>query len=367
MKKSLKFIFFSILIGVATINTSCKKDDENMTILKGSGNHKINVLYGTTPVSGAKVFLYNSKSENILSKVYTDNSGNIDFGSLIEGNYSAAIEVYEPQYAKIEQQFQVLSGQSTESKVQVTDHQGNISFAVVLRNDYNSLVKEDFGMGIALIPVNEKYNKAKTLEEKFALKSAIKNIGTEGKVTFENQNAGNYAIYKVYNDKLVERIGDYQQYTVSRGENSFHKIGVNLNFEKAFSKASWGIKSAFRVNSSEYTDYPISNLMIIKDPRDYQGVYRIKMTLNNGAEITCKANYFNDYNGWTESYTYSRETDKRYSTEMPSYFQFKFNNDGELEVKVNYLTVFDQLQNSFYFYSYENHIITFQNNVQVNP
>jgi len=348
------------MIGVASINTSCKKDDDNTITLKGSGIHKLNVVNGTTPASGANVILYNSKTQNILSTARTDNAGNVDFGNLIEGNYSAVIEVNEPQYAKVTQEFQVISGQTNESKIQVKDHTGNITLAMVLRNNSESLIKEDFGMGIALIPVNDNYRKAKTLEEKFALKSALKYPGSEGKVNFTDIQTGEYALYKVYNDKLVERVDYYNNYTVTRGGNAFNRVYINLSFEKAFAKASWSFKDAKRVsNSYEYPDYPIESFSITKDNNN-ESYYNLNFVLKNGAEITSRANYFYEYSGWTECYTYNRETNKRFSTDMPNYLYFRFNAEGELQFRISYLSIYDQLKNSHYFYLHENHVVTFE-------
>ena len=279
MKRISKVLMLSLFLAVSLISVSCKKDIETIT-LKRSGSARVIVKNGETLLGDKEVRLINADTGNEIDILSTDAQGVVNLQNLIEGNYGISVEVDDPIYSNVYQEFQIMSGESREITVQVTDFIGTLTVYLV-DEDKDALIKEDLAIGIAAIPRSDAYLKALTNQEKIALATEIKYFGTEGVISFENLPTGSYDIYRVKAD-TIEALEDDNIY-ISKLDKRFYQMHVDFVYEKLFSKPSFAVAGVYDYNTeAAVTDFPFSSFKFYHSSEGDM----LKLELSNGVFFT---------------------------------------------------------------------------------
>lgn len=332
MKKNLRLFLLMLLISTSGLMVACKDDDMESITLKRSGNLRVVVKNGDAPVANTQVRFYNADTGNELDIVSTDEQGIVDFGKLNEGNYSISFEVSDP-YSFIEQEFQVVSGENKEYSVQVSDYVGNLN--LFLKDNYwNNIIKEDLNIGIAIVPDNDDFKKVFTNEEIIALATDSKYFGTDGKILFENIPTGDYRIYQILADTIVESRGTTW---INRLDDRFVNIVVDINSERLFNK-QWAVSGAINYNTSETVEgFPMESMIFSRQDDMFT------MNLENGIMVKGEVGYY----GGTSLDLYIDYTNNDDISVSFSEYSYRLDESGRMILKFNYFRIYDELTGTY--------------------
>lgn len=327
MKKNLQVLVLAGLMASAGVMSSCNKDDMETIVVKRSGNLSVTIKDGESPVAETKVRFFNSISGNEVDVLITDANGSINFGELNEGTYKIEVEIDSPKYSRISQEIQVISGQSTNRTIQVTDYVGNF-VAQLTDSQTNDNITEDLGLGLAFVPYNDAFERARTNKEMFELANDVQYFGDDGEISVELPTAY-YFIYEVRGDSIL---GEWDDLTIRKLEDRFFRYHVNVAEEKLKNKAGWSVATVTDESGNSLTEFPVSKF------RFYTENYnrRCEIVLSNG--VVLKTSY--------SVYTNSIQINSAYSTDGMYYistneFDFDLDANGNMILDIPYFRVSD--------------------------
>lgn len=327
-----------LLVGTSGLMYSCKDDGMESITLKRSGNLKVVIKNGETPVASTQITFYNADTENELDIVTTDEQGVIDFGKLNEGNYGISFETSEP-YSRINQELQVVSGENKEYTVQVEHYVGDLT--LFLRdNNSGDLIAEDLKVGVAIVPDNNDFEKAFTNEEVIALATEMKYFGAEGKVFFENIPTGTYKLFQVVGDTIIGSEGNVY---VGRANEEINSLYVDANIERLFNSEIWTVTKAIDYNSNEaISEFPLESMVF---SRDLNGNFYHKMQLADGTIVEGVLSY----NGAGYFYIYNDGSTSEDIDVNWSINSFRFDENGHMKLRFNSLSIYNYETNVYDF------------------
>lgn len=330
-----------VLIATSGLMISCKDDEMESITLKRSGNLKVTIKNGESPVADTQIRFFNANTGNELDVVATNAQGVIDFGKLNEGNYGISFEVSEP-YSLIEQEFQVVSGENKEYTVQVKDYVGNLT--VFLKDNYNgSLIMEDLKVGVAIVPDNNDFAKAFSNGEIIALATEMSYFGTKGSILFENIPTGEYTLYQIVGDSIIARKHEIQ---VNRASEEITSIIVNPGYEKLFNKEIWIAAGALNYSSGDpMPSFPLESIVFFRDSKN---AISYKMTLSDGL-IENGGLYHESYNNFNEFYLQNGASNNQDISVSWSSSEFYIDENGQITLRFYSFNVYDEINNSYVF------------------
>ena len=327
MKKNLQALVLAALIGSAGVMSSCNKDDMDTIVVKRSGNLSVAIKDGENPVAEKKVRFYNATSGNEIDVLITDANGSINFGELNEGTYKIEVEIESPKYARISQEIQVISGQSTNRTIQVTDYVGNF-VAQLTDSQTNENVTGGLGLGLAFVPYNDAFERARNPKEIFELANDVQYFGDNGEISVDLPTAY-YIIYEVRGDSILV---EWDDLTIRKLEDRFFRYYVSVSHEKIKNKAAWSVLTTTDESGNTVSDFPVASF------RFYIENYSRKcdVVLSNGVVFKSSYNF----------YTNSIRINGTYSTDGNYYFSanefaFEFDAQGNLVLDIPFLRVED--------------------------
>lgn len=254
MRKVTQYLMLVLFIAVSVLSVSCQKDDMESIVLKRSGSLTVTILNGEAPVANTKVRFFNEDTGNEIDVYITDEKGRIDFGQLNEGSYAVEVEVESP-YTELKQEIQIISGEHTKRTIQIGEYVGTFTIEL-LDEETGEVVKEDLGLGVALVPYNNALERTKTDEEVIALATTIAYFGEAGELTLSLPVA-NYVLFAVRGDSILYDISNFD---LERLEEEYENFAVNVAREKIISKASWSVAEVSDDMGEAIADFPVSSI-----------------------------------------------------------------------------------------------------------
>lgn len=329
MKRNLRAILLVALMGSAGVMSSCKKDDMETIVLKRDGRLNVTIKNGETPVADAKVRFYNEDSGNEIDVLVTDANGFVDFGQLNEGTYAISVEVLSPKYTRIYQEIQVISGQTIKKDIQVADYVG--AFTIALNDgETGDVVKEDVGLGIAVVPYNDAYERITSEEEIIGLATEIKYFGTAGEIVFDLPTA-DYDVFAVRGDSIVDHVDEI---SLDKLEDSFERYYIDVNEEKLKNQASWSVVNASDQLGDAIANFPVSSFKFFTN-----GSNRYEIVLTNGVVFSGSFSFYG--NNYIDIGTKSSDNNDFYY--YMNDIEYNFDAQGNLVLYISYLQITDSV------------------------
>jgi hypothetical protein len=328
MKRNLHAILLVALMGTAGVMSSCKKDDMETIVLKRDGRLNITIKNGETPVADTKVRFYNEDSGNEIDVLVTDANGFVDFGQLNEGTYAISVEVLSPKYTRINQEIQVISGQTIKKDIQVADYMG--TYTVALNDDdTEDVVKEDVGLGIAVVPYNDAYERITSMKEVIGLATEIKYFETAGEVIFDLPTAA-YNVFVVRGDSVVSTIDGI---SIDKLEDRFERYYIDVNREKLKNQASWSVVTAVDELGGAIANFPVSSFKFFTNEGN-----RYEILLTNGVVFSGSFGFYGNY---IDIGTKSSDNNDFYY--YINDIEYNFDAQGNLVLYLSYLQITDSV------------------------
>lgn len=230
--KKLLFFTLSVVMGL----TACKEDELTVTIVENGNLTLTFVDNNGNFISDAEVTLYQNETE--LEEVFTDENGQVNFGTLNVGPYNIEVEaeVNDRKY-EFYRAVQVVAGANKQYEINVESFVGDMS--VQFRNGNTGENVSFSGLNTAVVTY-EDYENLSGLEALLNAAVDTQTTDDEGNALYEGLPVGRYYVIYYKDDNFIDANGSYY---IEKNETDYVTFYVNVTSLTLENKASWNIVS----------------------------------------------------------------------------------------------------------------------------